>query len=66
MSHNLNSLKCFLGDYRGDYYRDYTGDTRSLDYCSYEKDRIPLGSTPRTPPGVGAHRRVLGAETQRG
>ena len=36
MSHNLNSLKGFLGDYIEDYYRGYINeDTRSLDYSSH-------------------------------
>ena len=36
MSHTLNSLKGFLGDYMEDYYRGYINeDTRSLDHSSY-------------------------------
>ena len=26
----------YIGDYLGDYYRAYSGDTMSLDYSSYE------------------------------
>ena len=42
MSHNLNSLKGgSIGDYIGDYYRGLIGvikgDTRSLDYSSYNE-----------------------------
>ena len=37
MSYSLNSLKGgYIGDYIGDYYRDIKGDTRSLDYSSYD------------------------------
>ena len=37
MSYGLNSLKgAYIRDYMGDYYRAYQGDTRSLDYSSYE------------------------------
>ena len=37
MSYSLNSLKGgYIRDYIGDYYRDIKGDTRSLDYRSYE------------------------------
>ena len=35
MGCSLNSLKRgYLGDYIGDDYRDYKGDTTSLDYSS--------------------------------
>ena len=37
MSYSLNSLKGgYIGDYIGDYYRVIKGDTRSLDYSSYD------------------------------
>ena len=42
MNYNLNSLKVgYMGDYVGDYYRAYNGDTWSLDYGSYELGRRP-------------------------
>ena len=37
MSYSLNSLKGgYIGDYTWDYYKVIKGDTRSLDYSSYE------------------------------
>ena len=40
MNYGLNSLKGgYMGDYMGDYYRGHEGDTRSLDYSSYD----PMG-----------------------
>ena len=37
MSYSLNCLKGgYIGDYIGDYYRVIRGDTRSLEYGSYE------------------------------
>ena len=39
MSYSLNSFKeGYMGDYIGDYYGVIKGDTRSLDYSSYDKD----------------------------
>ena len=36
MSYSLNSLKGdYIGGNIGDYYRGYSGDTRSLDSSSY-------------------------------
>ena len=41
LSYSLKSLKGgYIGDYIGDYYRGYYGDTRSLDYGSYNPSEV--------------------------
>ena len=55
VSYSLNSLKQgYIGDYIGDYYRVYQGDTRSLDNgsCDFPMgpfcELLPISGLPRS------------------
>ena len=63
MSSSLKSLKGgYIGEYIGDYYRVYKGDTRSLDYSSYDPG-APAGSAVVPTPAPDTTE-VGGRETQ--